>query len=880
MPGHPFRTPFRVHLLSRDWVLVVALVLVSSAAALMAGPYSDRSFGPINGGSSSGTELTWALIGDPPSPPQNLVAEAGDLEVTLNWEPPADEGGTPVVGYNIYRGESQGSESFLITVALVTTYIDLLVENGVTYWYYVTAINLDGESDPSNEVSATPGGEPPTVPGPPRDLVATPGDGSVALTWSVPEDDGGRPITSYHIYRGTSPGGESLYATVGGDILSYTDVEVTNGETYWYQVSAENEVGEGPRSNEVSATPEAPPAPPGPPLDLRATGGDGVVTLEWSPPTDDGGSPVTGYKVYRGTTSGQLSELTTLPDVLSFDDTGVTNGVTYYYEVSALTSAGEGPPSNEASATPMPGDTVPDPPSDLVAVAGDAQVSLSWQEPFDGGSPLTAYNIYRGTTPDGETWLATILPDTPLFTDATVTNDVTYYYYVKAENEVGESGPSNEVSATPIPGPTVPGVVGNLTATGGDQRVTLTWSPADDGGSPITNYKVYRGTHSGDRSDVTTIGDVTTHTDSQLDNGQRYYYVVSAVNAEGEGPPSGEVSATPATFPGAPRNVQGTPGNEVVTIQWSGPLFDGGAAVESYKIYSGTLSGSLTHLDTVGPTDTYEHRGLRNGETHYYQVSAVNRVGEGPRSDEVAATPTSGLTVPSAPRYPVAVAGDRQVHLSWSPPERDGGSPITNYSVSRGTNASDLKHLARTGTATTLLDATGVTNGVTYYYAITALNDQGEGPRSGIVSATPRPDPQGPDTARPKISFVFPQEGANVPAGRLQVSGTAKDDTSVARVRVSADGTTWSDAEGTNPWRADVVLAQGTRTIYAVAMDLANNTASANLTVIVGPGGDQPGPAGTPLEVPGPLIIIASAVASFALTAVTAWLFLNRRRRY
>src|SRR5436190_237060 len=110
---------------------------------------------------------------------------------------------------------------------------------------------------------------PPTPPSAPQNLAATGGNAQVGLTWQAPASTGGSPITNYRIYRGTSSTGETLLATIG-NVLTYTDTSVTNGVTYYYQVSAVNGAGEGPRSNEASAPPSPPPPPP-PDFGISAT---------------------------------------------------------------------------------------------------------------------------------------------------------------------------------------------------------------------------------------------------------------------------------------------------------------------------------------------------------------------------------------------------------------------------------------------------------------------------------------------------------------------------------------------------------------------------------------------------------------------------------
>ncbi len=288
-----------------------------------------------------------------------------------------------------------------------------------------------------------------TVPSAPQNLEASAGDGEVSLSWDTPSDDGGSAITNYRIYRGTTSGNLDLLTTVG-NVLTYTDTGLTNGQTYYYRVSAVNDVGEGSRSNEVSATPEADTTVPPAPENLQVSAGDEEVSLSWEAPSSDGDSSITNYRIYRGTSSGDLSLLDTVGNVLEYTDTGLTNEQTYYYAVSAVNEIGEGAMSDEVSATPEADTTVPSAPQNLDAVAGNESVNLTWNPPVnDGGSAITDYNIYRGTTSGDLNFHDTVDTDTTYYNDSGLTNDQTYYYQVSAVNDIGEGALSNEVSATP-----------------------------------------------------------------------------------------------------------------------------------------------------------------------------------------------------------------------------------------------------------------------------------------------------------------------------------------------------------------------------------------------------------------------------------------------
>ena len=187
-----------------------------------------------------------------------------------------------------------------------------------------------------------------TVPGAPV-LTGLAGNGVNHLSWSAPSN-GGAAISSYKVYRGTSAGQETLLTTLG-NVTAYDDTGVANGTAYFYRVAAVNSVGEGAKSNEISLTPQFAAAPSAPQR-LKALGKKSGVLLTWSAPKDSGTAAITNYRIYRGIAPGLGTLLTTIGNETKFIDGSGTAGTTYYYQVSAVNSVGEGARSNEDSASP------------------------------------------------------------------------------------------------------------------------------------------------------------------------------------------------------------------------------------------------------------------------------------------------------------------------------------------------------------------------------------------------------------------------------------------------------------------------------------------------------------------------------------------------
>jgi cellulose 1,4-beta-cellobiosidase len=236
------------------------------------------------------------------------------------------------------------------------------------------------------------------------------------------------------VLRSTTSGGGYALIASGIATTSFNDLGLANG-SYYYVVQAVN-LGTSPNSNEASATIcVAPAAPTG----LTAVAGSEQVSLNWT------ATAGVTYNVKRWD-GAVYSTIASGLATANYTDTGLTNGTTYYYVVSA-TSCLESTDSTAASATPEANVvTVPPAPTGLVASQGPGakKISLSWFP----SSGATSYNVKRSLIGGGPYTTIASGVTTTSYSNTGLSSGTTYYYVVSAVNAAGESPDSGSASNT------------------------------------------------------------------------------------------------------------------------------------------------------------------------------------------------------------------------------------------------------------------------------------------------------------------------------------------------------------------------------------------------------------------------------------------------
>ena len=480
--------------------------------------------------------------------------------------------------------------------------------------------------------------------------------GAVSLAGFTPKVRQGETVALTYTDPTSADDTNALQGTTGTDVHSFT-VTVTNAST----------VTTGP---------------PRPPTGLAATAlGATIVDLAWTAPADDGDSAITGYKVEVSNTGS--SNWTDLEDNTGdanawYRHSGLSNGDTRYYRVSAINANGTSPASGSANATTMIGahHAAPDPiygtplwsakmtvggssgtigysPNgtpplgDLSPVMFEHEGTPFTVRAFIGLPSFSTVNIILSAALGAGKYNLHVGPDTGKFDGlATASSESSNLPNVNWQH--GDTVDVRLVEATAPAKPT------GLTATAaGNAQIDLAWTaPADDGGRAVSGYKIEVSDDGSTGSWTNLVADTgstdTAYSHTGLSAGDTRHYRVSAINAVGTSDASNSDEATTQrTAPEPPAGVAAiADGTSKIVVSWSAPANDGGSAITGYRIEvstNGTTWPAKPHVANTGSTDTsYTHTGLGAGNTRHYRVSAINTIGTSQPSAVVSDTTQPG----------------------------------------------------------------------------------------------------------------------------------------------------------------------------------------------------------------------------------------------
>lgn len=537
--------------------------------------------------STASTAVTPATV---PGAPALGSVTSGNTQIVANWSAPTGTGGSAITDYTVEYSADAGStwSAFAHAASTATTATISGLNNGTAYLVRVSAVNAVGtgpaSANSSSQLVAA-------APGQPNAPTIINGSTQVTINWTAPAANG-CAITGYHIEL--SSNGGSSWSTVAPNATgtSYTATGLTNGTAYVFRLAATNCMGFGATSAaSASVTPNPVSSQP---IGLTVTGsGSNQVTLNWSAPSNTGGTPISDY-VIEYSTDGGITWQTYADGVSSATTanvTGLTAGLNYSFRVSAVN--GVGPSSSSTSTLSLASGSVP---SAVVASPTSAvapgTTTLNWTLPADGGSPLTSAELQYSTN-GGSTWIAYTGPVDLSGTIAVsgLTGGQSYVFRVRALNFFGSSAWSPATAAITFQAATAPSAVTGVNSTAGNTAgsVNLSWTAPAANGSSITDYTIEYSvdggatwqTYSHSPSASTSV------TLTGLVPGANYLFRVSAVNGVGAATASPASTPVVATVISASTDISKLPTNIKVGR--------GGAVVTNGSIsFSGDNMGEIT----------------------------------------------------------------------------------------------------------------------------------------------------------------------------------------------------------------------------------------------------------------------------------------------
>ncbi|KAL7669549.1 hypothetical protein ACOME3_010201 [Neoechinorhynchus agilis] len=590
---------------------------------------------------------------------------------------------------------------------------------------------------------------------------------SVALSWSPPADNGGKPIKNYIIEKMDVNSGEWVRAaeTEG---TSFNVPKLKQNHRYKFRVSAESDEGISEPleigDDVLVKPPFDEPGAPGIPIVLDKDRSH--ISIKWSPPSNDGGAPIYGYILERkAKPSDKWMKIHPEDFVtsLKFNDIRVKPNEFYEYRVTALNEAGPGPSS--ASTGQLQAKPDKEAPkldtANLPKIGGRNELRVYVGDPIDLTLPMIG-------TPKPEVECTKFVQDavqpsrlqltqneeTLSLKHPSATRGDSGIYEIKISNELGTDTEQVHVVVIGPPSPVKGPLMYENT---GKSEVLLKWeAPEDDGGLPLLGYVLEKCPAGSDTWEPCGEAATTRFTVRNLEPMQKYKFRVKAQNQKGTSEPvdteNDILIKPPYDPPGAPTQPEITAfDKDFVALKWTKPLSDGGNPIQGYsvemrEVQSGAewmpcISGLVRDTECMATS-------VKPGRNYEFRVKAINEAGSGEPSKASKPQKTvSPITPPSTCGQPVVDSIDTtEAKLSWKPPDDDGGAKVNAYVI-------EVSNSAEPGVWTVAAEVPGrdrcatipkLKKGSDVSFRITAVNEAGSSSPSAATDYMLVEDPPEP----------------------------------------------------------------------------------------------------------------------------------------
>lgn len=515
--------------------------------------------------------------------------------------------------------------------------------------------------------------------------------------------------------------------------------KVQRSDTATYTVTAKNDSGVDTVDVEVQVVSK--PSKPKGPLKVSDVTADGVK-LKWDAPEDDGGEPVTGYVVERmDTDTGRWVPVTTTKTPEA-DVTGLNEGKDYLFRVKAVNAEGESEPLvTDTPTTAKNPYTEPDAPGKPDVKDWDRKhADLKWTAPKnDGGAPIEKYIIEKKDQFSSKWIKAAEVPGNK--TEGKVPDLIEgqkYQFRVRAVNKGGESkpsAPSDMITAKDrfVPPKIDRSTLKDFTVRAG-QHIRL--DVKISGEPPPTKTWFLNKARVENRDDITTEFE-DYRTKLVIGVAERKHtgtLVIKAENESGKDEASIEIKVLDKpSKPEGPLRISDVH-KEGCSLKWNPPQDDGGVPIDYYQVEK--LDTDTGRWVPAGRSKEpkIDLNNLEPGKEYKFRVAAVNAEGESePLEADHSIVAKNPFDEPGAPGVPDVTDWDKDhVDLKWTPPTKDGGSPITGYIVEKRQKGSPKwTKAAEVGPNETKATADNLDEGVEYEFRVRAVNAAGPGEPSG-----------------------------------------------------------------------------------------------------------------------------------------------------